>query len=150
MKLHPILLSLGFSTILFSGCGSDGGDSSPGFVGSWDMRVNFAADDCQLVTPGIIGFADEHVITEEDGLFTLEATSGFGTGAVGVDADGLLSLNATDQVDIFGDGSLCEQTTDVGYSDLTADDATVTFRFAISCPDGFFCSSEGIGQGTRR
>lgn len=153
MKLHqffPCFALLILSTLTASGCGGGSGDSSPGFVGTWDMRVNFAADDCQLVTPGIIAFADEHFISESEGIYLLEATSGFGTDAVGEVVEGLLSMNSTIDADIFGDGSLCEQTVDVGYSDLTEDDATVTFRFAITCPDGFFCSSEGVGQAERR
>jgi len=131
-----------------AGCNSS---SSSGlvFFGAWDVRYNLAIDDCQLVTPGIIGFADEHQITLENENYSLSATSGIGGGATGSVSDNTLTMIQEDSGDIFGDGSFCIQTVTVGYSDLTNDDATTTFRFSLECNDGFLCGSEGLGQATR-
>ncbi|MCB0340412.1 MAG: hypothetical protein KDD53_12450 [Bdellovibrionales bacterium] len=134
--------------VTLSACAGNGGDGGPvsDFTGTWNVRYNFDTDQCQVVTPPILGFVDEHTIVQEGSELTLVAASTFPEFAEGTTgSDGSFVAVGTVIGDVFGDGSTCELTTSISYQSTGSTSAESLFALRISCNDGFECVSEGLG-----
>ncbi|MDZ4787287.1 MAG: hypothetical protein SGJ02_14540 [bacterium] len=142
-----------FSLLLIAGCSGNGENEKATLPGTWDVRYNFSTDDCQLVTPGLIGFVQEHTIIEDQGENSFLITS---SDSLIVDTPivenelGIFVSEQSNSGDIFGDGSNCTQATRISYQDLKKTSATTLLSYSIDCGASFFCVSEAIGESTKR
>jgi len=147
--LWPAMLA--GTVIALSACGGDGdSDGTASFSGIWDVRYNLTVDECGVVTPGVIGFVDQHVIEERaEGVAFSSVDQLISVENGVIREDGSLFVEAVTSADLIGDGSLCDITTTVVYRNLVEDDAESLFTLRIECSGIAVCASEAIG-GTKR
>ena len=152
MKTKLLVTALVLSSLLVSGCNSNSKSSSiTDYSGTWDLRYNFATDDCGLVTDGIIGFVEQDVIAQSGATASFESLSGIlTTEAATIEADGSLLAEEALAGDLFGDGSFCTQTASIRYQNGVDNSAESVFSFSIVCNDGFACSSDALGSAERQ
>ncbi len=149
--LIPVCLILALSVF---GCGSDGDDrpeTDDNYDGTWDVRYNLTVDDCQLVTPGIIGLIDQNVILEsESGVQFVSVDQLINVDNGEIREDGSLFVNQATPADIFGDGTPCNIDTTITYSNRFEDQAETLLSLKIICVGQVICTSEALGTATRQ
>ena len=138
--------------LLLSACGGGGDDDDlPDYSGVWDVSYHFVSDECGLVSGGIPGFVDQHIIEQAGSAAEVSAISGLivARHAI-VREDGSLLAEETLQQDIFGTGTPCTLTSRLEYEDLRGERATTLYDFDIACEDGYRCASRAIGEAARQ
>lgn len=154
MNRRVLIGSVLIIALISSGCGGGDDDlaqTDDNYSGTWDVRYNLTVDECQLVTPGIIGLIDQHIIEEgENGVTFVSADQLVNVDNGEIREDGSLYVNQPVPSDIFGDGTPCVIDTTITYSNRTDATADTLISVKISCVGELLCTSEALGTAERQ
>ncbi|MCB9030286.1 MAG: hypothetical protein H6619_04480 [Deltaproteobacteria bacterium] len=144
--------SLSLLFVALCACNSSSGNMViTDYSGIWDVRYNFANDECGLVTDGIIGFVEQDTIEQSGSTASFSSLSGIlSTDSATLESDGSLLAIEEFSGDLFGDGTFCVQTAQIRYQNGIDNSAESVFSFSIECDDGFACSSDALGSAERQ
>ena len=157
---HCLALILG-AMALIGGCNSSS-SFLVNYSGIWDVRYNISQDECGVVTSGLPGFVDQHIIDQANPVTralesaSFDAQSGLLTDtAAEIDENDDLFAEEVTVGDIFGDGSTCTLTArtnseNCGRDASGNDRVDALFTFEIGCNDGFACRTEAVGAAVRQ